>query len=111
MRDKHTLAREFDKILDRAFFRGRSRNHFVGNARKNTSFIRAVCERQGLDYPFRYVDTLALSRAALPHLKVLNSSTTSILRSFTAPISVIRSVFEDIPVVSKSNTMISSFTG
>ena len=39
------------------------------NADFDTSFIRAVCERQGLDYPFRYVDTLALSRAALPHLK------------------------------------------
>lgn len=39
------------------------------NADFDTSFINAVCERQGIDYSLRYVDTLALCRAALPHLK------------------------------------------
>lgn len=39
------------------------------NADFDTSFISAVCERQGIDYPYRYADTLALCRAALPHLK------------------------------------------
>lgn len=39
------------------------------NADFDTSFISAVCERQGINYPYRYADTLALCRAALPHLK------------------------------------------
>ena len=39
------------------------------NADFDTSFIKIGCERQGLTYDIRYVDTLKLSRAALPHLK------------------------------------------
>ncbi len=39
------------------------------NADFDTGFIRLACERQGIDYSIRYVDTLALCRAALPHLK------------------------------------------
>ncbi len=39
------------------------------NADFDTGFIRIACERQGIDYDIRYVDTLALCRAALPHLK------------------------------------------
>ncbi len=39
------------------------------NADFDTGFIRIACERQGIDYSIRYVDTLALCRAALPHLK------------------------------------------
>ncbi len=39
------------------------------NADFDTSFIRAACERYGMDYTFSKVDTVALSRAALPHLK------------------------------------------
>lgn len=39
------------------------------NADFDTSFIRAACERRGIEYKFSYVDTLALCRAALPHLK------------------------------------------
>ncbi len=39
------------------------------NADFDTSFIRAACERCGIDYSFNSVDTVALSRAALPHLK------------------------------------------
>ncbi len=39
------------------------------NADFDTGFIRIACERQGIDYNIRYVDTLALCRAALPHLK------------------------------------------
>ena len=39
------------------------------NAKFDTSFIRAVCERQEIKYDFNFVDTVALCRAALPHLK------------------------------------------
>ncbi|MBE6888406.1 MAG: PolC-type DNA polymerase III [Ruminococcaceae bacterium] len=39
------------------------------NADFDTGFIRVACERQGIDYSIRYIDTLALCRAALPHLK------------------------------------------
>ncbi|MDE6731552.1 MAG: PHP domain-containing protein, partial [Oscillospiraceae bacterium] len=39
------------------------------NASFDTGFVRAVCERQGIDYKFKSVDTLALCRAALPNLK------------------------------------------
>ncbi|MBQ9947202.1 MAG: PHP domain-containing protein, partial [Oscillospiraceae bacterium] len=39
------------------------------NADFDTGFIRLAAERQGIDYEIRYVDTLALCRAALPHLK------------------------------------------
>lgn len=39
------------------------------NADFDTSFIRASCERLNIDYKFTYFDSLALSRAALPHLK------------------------------------------
>ncbi len=39
------------------------------NADFDTGFIRIACERQGIDYNIRYIDTLALCRAALPHLK------------------------------------------
>ncbi|MBE6901526.1 MAG: PolC-type DNA polymerase III [Ruminococcaceae bacterium] len=39
------------------------------NADFDTGFIRIACERQGIDYSIRYIDTLALCRAALPHLK------------------------------------------
>ena len=39
------------------------------NADFDTSFIKIACERQGLKFDIRYVDTLKLSRAALPHLK------------------------------------------
>ncbi len=39
------------------------------NADFDTGFIRIAAERQGIDYDIRYVDTLALCRAALPHLK------------------------------------------
>ncbi|MDE7229063.1 MAG: PolC-type DNA polymerase III [Oscillospiraceae bacterium] len=39
------------------------------NAGFDTSFIRAVCERCGIEYNFSFVDTLALCRAALPHMK------------------------------------------
>ncbi len=39
------------------------------NADFDTGFIRLACERQGIDYSIRYVDTLALCRAALPHMK------------------------------------------
>lgn len=39
------------------------------NANFDTSFIREVCERQGIKYDFNFVDTVALCRAALPHLK------------------------------------------
>ncbi len=39
------------------------------NADFDTGFIRVACERQGIDYNIRSVDTLALSRAALPHLR------------------------------------------
>ena len=39
------------------------------NAGFDTSFVRAVCERQGIEYKFDYVDTLELCRAALPHLR------------------------------------------
>ncbi|MBQ8194604.1 MAG: PolC-type DNA polymerase III [Oscillospiraceae bacterium] len=39
------------------------------NADFDTGFIRIACERQGIDYDIRYIDTLALCRAALPHLK------------------------------------------
>ena len=39
------------------------------NARFDTGFVKAVCERQGIDYRFASVDTVALCRAALPHLK------------------------------------------
>ena len=39
------------------------------NAGFDTSFIRSVCERQGIDYKFSFVDTLELCRAALPNLK------------------------------------------
>lgn len=39
------------------------------NADFDTSFIKAVCERQGIEYRFAYVDTLKLCRAALPNLR------------------------------------------
>lgn len=39
------------------------------NAAFDTGFIRVACERQNIDYNIRSVDTLALCRAALPHLK------------------------------------------
>ncbi len=39
------------------------------NADFDTGFIRVACERQGIDYEMRFVDTLILARAALPHLK------------------------------------------
>lgn len=39
------------------------------NAKFDTSFIRATCERQEIKYDFNFVDTVALCRAALPHLK------------------------------------------
>ena len=39
------------------------------NASFDTSFIRTAAERQGIEYAFTYIDTLALMRAALPHLK------------------------------------------
>ncbi len=39
------------------------------NAAFDTGFIRIACQRQGIDYDIRFVDTLALCRAALPHLK------------------------------------------
>ncbi len=39
------------------------------NADFDTGFIRTACARQGIEYKFSYVDTLALCRAALPHLK------------------------------------------
>lgn len=39
------------------------------NAAFDTGFIRVACERQGISYDIRFVDTLALCRAALPHLK------------------------------------------
>lgn len=39
------------------------------NADFDTSFIRAACQRLGIEYKFTYFDSLALSRAALPHLK------------------------------------------
>ncbi len=39
------------------------------NADFDTGFIRVACQRQGVDFNMRYVDTLALCRAALPHLK------------------------------------------
>lgn len=39
------------------------------NADFDTSFIKTVCERQGIDYKFSFVDTLALCRAAMPNLR------------------------------------------
>ena len=39
------------------------------NASFDTSFIRTAAERQGIEYAFTYIDTLALMRAALPHLR------------------------------------------
>ncbi|MCR4842560.1 MAG: PolC-type DNA polymerase III [Eubacterium sp.] len=39
------------------------------NAEFDTSFIRENCRRQGLDYDYAALDTLALSRAMLPNLK------------------------------------------
>lgn len=39
------------------------------NANFDTSFIRAVCERRGIEYKFSFVDTVVLCKAALPHLK------------------------------------------
>lgn len=39
------------------------------NADFDTTFIRSVCERRGIDYKFTYVDTVALCRAALPNLR------------------------------------------
>lgn len=39
------------------------------NADFDTSFIRVCCERCGIEYKFSFLDTLALCRAALPHLK------------------------------------------
>ncbi|MBP1544492.1 MAG: PolC-type DNA polymerase III, partial [Oscillospiraceae bacterium] len=39
------------------------------NADFDTGFIRLAAERQGIDYEIRAIDTLALCRAALPHLK------------------------------------------
>ncbi|MCM1165624.1 MAG: PolC-type DNA polymerase III [Lachnospiraceae bacterium] len=39
------------------------------NASFDTSFIKAACERQGKEYAFSSIDTVALCRAALPNLK------------------------------------------
>ncbi len=39
------------------------------NADFDTSFIRAVCERQEIEYKFAFVDTLELCRAAMPNLR------------------------------------------
>lgn len=39
------------------------------NAPFDTSFIKAACERQGVEYRHSSVDTVALCRAALPNLK------------------------------------------
>ena len=39
------------------------------NAGFDTSFVRAACERQGIEYKFEFADTLELCRAALPHLR------------------------------------------
>lgn len=39
------------------------------NAGFDTSFVKAVCKRQGIDYKFEFVDTLELCRAALPNLR------------------------------------------
>lgn len=39
------------------------------NADFDTSFIKAVCKRQGIEYNFTFVDTLALCRAAMPNLR------------------------------------------
>lgn len=38
------------------------------NADFDTAFIRAVCERQGIEYKFTFVDTLKICRAAMPNL-------------------------------------------
>lgn len=39
------------------------------NANFDTSFIRAGCARQNIDYKFNFVDTVGICRAALPRLK------------------------------------------
>ncbi len=39
------------------------------NARFDTSFIRAACEKQGLDYHYSAADTLMLARQLLPHMQ------------------------------------------
>ncbi|MDE7362597.1 MAG: PolC-type DNA polymerase III [Oscillospiraceae bacterium] len=39
------------------------------NAPFDTSFINAACERQGVEYRYSSIDTVALCRAALPNLK------------------------------------------
>lgn len=39
------------------------------NAPFDTSFIKAACERGGIEYTFRSIDTVPLCRAALPNLK------------------------------------------
>ena len=39
------------------------------NADFDTSFVRAACERQGIEYKFSCVDTLELCRAAMPNLR------------------------------------------
>lgn len=39
------------------------------NANFDTSFIRAACTRQNIDYKFNFVDTVGICRAALPRLK------------------------------------------
>ncbi len=39
------------------------------NANFDTSFIRAACARQNIDYKFNFVDTVGICRAALPRLK------------------------------------------
>ncbi len=39
------------------------------NASFDTSFIRAVCSRQKIDYSFHSIDTIPICRAALPRIK------------------------------------------
>ena len=39
------------------------------NADFDTSFVRAVCKRQDIEYKFSFVDTLELCRAAMPNLR------------------------------------------
>ncbi|MGN0682510.1 MAG: PolC-type DNA polymerase III, partial [Oscillospiraceae bacterium] len=39
------------------------------NSNFDTSFLRAVCERNGMEYSYADIDTLKLAKAALPNLK------------------------------------------
>lgn len=39
------------------------------NSNFDTSFLRAVCERNGMEYNYADIDTLKLAKAALPNLK------------------------------------------